>query len=193
MLLNKEGIPIKSVIENTDDELYLENRTIHQLILPYLKISINSFQKKYKLFEEDWFELLGGEILYKGQEKLLRAAIHYYISGEYIAMIHIVIPLIENGLRNILFECDRSIYEQNKHDAFENITMTRILSELKEYLDEDVIFHLNYVLNEKAGLNLRNNLTHGLMDESQFHQWNALTLFHVLMILKYLAGFEWEA
>lgn len=187
VIINQDGVSVKAIKKDTEDELFLVNHVNWQVFYPCFAITIQDFQKKHV---NKLKEFLYHKFLYEKQEKTLQAAIQAYFDKDYFAMCYISIPLIENGLRNLLFLCDRSIYEENKHDGFENITLTRVLNTLNDYLTDDVIFHLKFVLNEKAGLNLRNRLTHGLMSDLEFNEITALTLLHTLMVLRYLVGFK---
>ncbi|MFB1083109.1 DUF4209 domain-containing protein [Jeotgalibacillus sp. JSM ZJ347] len=68
------------------------------------------------------------------------------------------------------------------------LTLSRVLNILDEYLEEDIMFHLRFVLNEKAGLNLRNELSHGLLSDSNIKESTAVSLLHILLILKMMVG-----
>lgn len=188
-IVNEDGIPLKTLKDETDDELFSICYITWQAQYSYLAITLDDFQSKHEIYANEWFKLLYSELIYEENKVTLQAAIQAFIKKDYIVMIHVVIPLIENSLRKLLFICNHSIYEQNRYDGFENITLTRILATLENYLNEDIIFHLKFVLSEKAGLNLRNRLSHGLVKDSGFNELNALTLLHVLMVLKYLVGF----
>lgn len=190
VLTNEDGVTYKALITE-EDELFHESKFDWQIQSPFLFISIEHFSNKHHLTPESLKDLLFDEILYKNLEVTLLTAIQAYFNRNFISMCYISVPLIENGLRQLLFQCDRSIYEENKHDGFENITLTRVISSLEEYLTEDLIFYLKFVLNEKAGLNIRNNLTHGLMGDSYIGERTALTVLHILMILKSLVGFDY--
>lgn len=181
-ILNKDGVPTK-VLTTKDDELYHDNKMYWQVNSVLLKIIIKDFIKTHKLSDENFKNLIFDEALHKNKEKALLAAIKALYNEDYISMCYISVPIIENGLRQILFQCDHSIYETNKHDGFDNITLTKVIEGLSNYLDEDFIFHLKFILNEKAGLNLRNEIAHGLLNDSQIQETTAFTLLHILMIL----------
>jgi Domain of unknown function (DUF4209) len=189
VITDKEGVSIKA-LTSEDDRAYHENKFYWQINSVFFLIAIKNFIEKHHLSSEDCKDLLFDEILYKNQENTLNAAIKALYNNDYFAMCCISVPLIENGLRQILFQCDHSIYEENKHSGFENITLSRVLKTLDDYLNEDIIFHLKFILNEKAGLNIRNNLSHGLLSDSNFNESTAHSLFHVFMILKLIVGFS---
>lgn len=175
-----------------EDELYHDNKSYWQVNSILFNIIIKNFIEIHQISDESFKELIFDELLFEKQENTLYAAIKALYNKDYFSMCYISVPLIENGLRQLLFQCDRSIYEENKHNGFENITLTRVLSTLDEYLSEDIIFHFEFILNEKAGLNLRNEISHGLVDDSQIHETTAFTLLHIFMILKLIVGFPKE-
>ncbi|KYG91985.1 hypothetical protein A0U40_03335 [[Bacillus] sp. KCTC 13219] len=187
-LTDEEGVTIKT-LENEEDELFHESKLDWQIQTTAFYISIQHFIEKHNITASILKDLLYDDILYKGFENTFSLVIQSYFEKNFIAMSYVSIPLIERGLRQILFLCDRSIYEDNKHNGFENITLTRILKSLEEYLSEDLIFFLKFSLNEKAGLNIRNNLTHGLLGDTQIGDRTGFTLLHILIALKSLVGF----
>lgn len=189
-IINDEGVTIKTIEDEADDKLFLTCYEAWKFKFIFLAIALEDYQRKHQLFASEWYALLYSDLLYGGNNKTFQTLIQAFIKKEFTVMIHIAIPLIEKGLRQLLFLCDRSIYEQNKHDGFENVTLTRIIETLEDYLDVNIIFHLKFVLNEKAGLNLRNRLSHGLMKDAEFNELTALTIFHVLIVMKYLVGFQ---
>lgn len=189
VITNEDGVTVKA-LSNLEDELFHESKLDWQITYPFFYIAMENFNDRHKLTTIELKDLLFDDILYKNQEKTLLSAIQAYYNKDFFAMCYISIPIIENGLRQLLFQCDHSIYEENKHDGFENITLSRILNTLDDYLSDDVIFHLKFILIEKAGLNLRNNLSHGLMSDSAITERTALTLLHILMLLKYLVGYK---
>lgn len=191
-IVNGDGV-ITKTISTKEDALFHEAKSYWQVLLPYFSIAIENLKDRHQLNAETLTKLLFDNTLYKGQEKTFSIVIQAYFDKDFFSMCYIAVPLIENGLRNFLSKCEHTIYEQNKHEGFENITLTRVLTTLEEYLTEDVIFHLKFILNEKAALNIRNNLTHGLLSDSNINEWMALNLLHVLMLLKSLIGFEKES
>lgn len=191
-LINAEGVATKT-IDSEEDEVFHANQLDWQFKTGLLSICLEHFKDKHQLTSESLTDLIFDEELYGNFKTTLLTAIRAYFDGNYIAMSYIAVPLIENALRQLLFQFDRSIYEENKFNDFENITLTRILKSLEEYLTDDYIFHLKFALNEKAGLNLRNNLAHGLTGDLYIGKSTAMTLLHVLMLLKSLVGFPLDA
>ena len=187
-LVNEEGVTTKT-LSSKEDTLYHENKMTWQIQLVFFNEVIKNFIASHQLTPEDFTELLYDELLYKNRKQTLTTAIKALYDKDYITMCYICTPLIENALRQLLFQCDHTIYEENKHDGFENITLTKILSKLDEYLKDDIMFHFKFILNEKAGLNLRNEISHGLLKDSNLTQSNSYTLLHVLMVLKLIVGF----
>lgn len=188
VITNNDGVTIKA-LSTKDDELYHANKLYWQINSILFNIAIKNFIDTHQLSYEDFKDLIFDEILYKNHELSLLAAIKALYNRDYYSMCYISVPIIENAFRQLLFQCDHSIYEENKHDGFENITLSRILTKLEVYLTEDIIFHLKFVLNEKAGLNLRNDLSHGLLNDSQIHETTAFTILHMFMTLKLIVGF----
>lgn len=63
----------------------------------------------------------------------------------------------------------------------ENI-LDDLLDELEPHLTADDLFFIKYVLNEKAGLNLRNRIAHGLIDNNEYSIMHPI--YAICIILK---------
>lgn len=81
--------------------------------------------------------------------------------GNLVEAVQILVPQVENGLKVYLNQqgvvtrkLDREIQTERSLQYY--------LDELKEFLDEDLLFDLDGLLNQGFGDNLRHDLAHGL-------------------------------
>ncbi|WP_224588880.1 DUF4209 domain-containing protein [Bacillus subtilis] len=109
-----------------------------------------------------------------------------YFNEDYISFCHIVIPQIESAFRTLLSLCERPILKPSKNRKGHEFKVLGDL--LRDPIIEDV-YDLNYkkyfqvLLNNQAGLNLRNHICHGISNVATFNQYTANLLLHVLISL----------
>ena len=105
-------------------------------------------------------------IIPEGREKIIRSGLFMGLRGDYYAALHILLPQIEHLYRNIAHMCGAITYTLENDNSSQAKTLGSIfaLPELIEAYDEDVLFCLRGLLDEKAGSNLRNMVAHGLLN-----------------------------
>ena len=63
-------------------------------------------------------------------------------------------------------------------------------SVIRECLGEDVVMYLRVFLCDPRGLNVRNNVAHGLMEAEQFNRSISDRLLHIVLLLAGIRGVE---
>lgn len=124
---------------------------------------------------------------------LIVEGLYYGFKKEFIAAIHILIPQIENILRNLILPTDNSLVNIDKDGKDTYKGLNTILSEeyreiLWEIIGPDIYIDLKTLLDdEKGGLNLRNDLSHGLLSYDECNSvysiylwWLVFTWFYFL-------------
>lgn len=152
----------------------LWNKLIDQGISPDIVISkIHSWQY---LSEDD--------------KKIISIGIERYFDRDYISSIHILVPRFEN--------CFRKFFEHGGHPTTsirDGIQKEQVLNQflnqdfVVEKIGEDKVEFLRMLLVDELGLNLRNDVAHGLSKLRDFNEVNAnVVLYLFFMLIK----FEWE-
>ena len=100
---------------------------------------------------------------------------------------HLLIPQIENIYRYIAEMCGAITYTLEDDDSSEAKPLGSVfkMPELVEAYDEDVLFCLKGLLEEKAGSNLRNTIAHGIEDPKVIN--NGIGLYALSLIIKILS------
>jgi len=99
---------------------------------------------------------------------------------------------IEMILRFICKKMDIPTFNYTEHKGHiltDEKTLGMLISNLDDVLPANDMILIKYLLNEKAGLNLRNRIAHGLMDSDEYNPSVPLTL---LMIILRLSQFKFE-
>jgi hypothetical protein len=117
--------------------------------------------------------------------QFLKEGLKKYIEKDHFACIHIFIPLIEKCLRNLLKINGSPIYKPGRHGGLFLRNLGEILNDniIKLALGDDIIFYLKVLLIDQRGWNLRNDISHGILEHEDFRIEIADRLFHVLLLL----------
>lgn len=112
---------------------------------------------------------------------LLEKGFEHYFQGDYVSSLHILVPQFEDILRNILDAAGRSISIPEHGVA----TLRSLLSDagfitvagmnLKRYYE--------LVLSDPPGLNLRNDIAHGLLEPNVMDKSTVELILHLLLTL----------
>ena len=108
----------------------------------------------------------------EGYERLYATGFSNWFSGKNIEAISILIPLLENSLREIIsrFNPDIPVFKFKDGGICEDIIDMKGLLDIcreKHIVDEKIIFNLEILLIEKSN-NIRNNIAHGKYDYEEF-------------------------
>lgn len=107
-----------------------------------------------------------------GREIIFARGLHAGLMGDFLVSDHLLIPQLENSLRYLLTQHGFLVTGDKQRIQYERPLGT-ILSDdpfapkLKEILGEDILFDLQGLIGE-GGVNLRNRISHGLMDVEEF-------------------------
>jgi len=114
----------------------------------------------------------------------LRIAVERYLAGDLVSAIHLLVPRIEQIIRRILRKAG-----VNTTALLQGAMRERLLGELlraqeaMEVLSSPLARLLQATLSEEWGLNLRNRVAHGLINEAECSQSNADRLLHTVILL----------
>lgn len=129
-------------------------------------------------------ELLGGE----GTE-IIREGIAAHWKGVYISSVHVLIPQIERMVRNLAISIGVVTSKYNRRDR---TTQEKTLSDLlndeifRQTAPEELRLYLQCLLVDKRGLNIRNNVAHGLLTAEAFSEQLAAQLIYCLLLCSIL-------
>jgi hypothetical protein len=172
---------------STEDEV-LSQSIIRHLVMDIHTGGIFLTHLFNKLIKEQG---LDAEILTKHFEKwgiceqrnllLLKKGFGEYFDSDYIAALHILIPQFEDILRNLL----RKAHQPISRPGYGVLTLGSLLSN-ETFINtagEDLIRYYEVALKETTGLNLRDDLTHGLMNTDLMTQNITSVVIHLLLTL----------
>lgn len=119
------------------------------------------------------------------REQLFATGLFEGLVGNFQSAVHMLVPQIENSIRHVLRTQGVIVSSINAEGIQEEFDQGRLL-ELPEFADifgPDLTFDLKGLLVSRQGVNLRNRLAHGLLDDSFFRTAHAIYLWWLALHL----------
>lgn len=125
-------------------------------------------------------------IIDSSRHDIIRHALHFYFTGDYVTFCHLIVPQLEEAIRNIVELSGNAVIKRQKSGiGFQLKTLDEILSDpsIPATLTEDGVFYLKALLTDQKGFNIRNILCHGISNPTCFNAVAADRLLHCLVML----------
>ena len=125
--------------------------------------------------------------------EIIRQAFMMYESGNYITMCHLLVPQIEDAFRRLVDLTGKAVIRPVADRDKKTSYMQRILDDVlrddvvKETFGPDMAFYFRLLLTDQRGMNIRNNMCHGLVDPSFFNYTVADRLLHLFCCITLVA------
>lgn len=105
----------------------------------------------------------------RGREGLFLRGLHAGLHGDLVLALHLLLPQIENSFREIFTARGIITSKLESDDSQDERDLRWMLThaEMAKIFEDGMAFDLRGLLVERFGLNLRNNIAHGLLPESQ--------------------------
>ncbi|WP_164669968.1 DUF4209 domain-containing protein [Virgibacillus doumboii] len=189
-LLGDDGRKVAEIGGIEDD---LEGNVIHQITQ---NLSIESFflsrilaklKEHHRLNADGFLKILIESPVFSAERKeMLQKGLEMYFSKDYVSAIHILIPQIESAFRRLISLSGGSTLKPSKnYGGFRVKLFGELLNDpiIEQVFNEDFKLYFKMLFNDQRGLNLRNNISHGLSSINTFNETNANLLIHVLFSL----------
>lgn len=135
----------------------------------YLKNLLRYIREKFTIDNSMLsFLVKDNPIIPLGRERIFQSGISMFLRGEFYEAMHILAPQTENLFRNIAKEVGGlTVTLENDGSSMEKVLSAIFnLPEMLECYDNDILFIFKGMLNEQAGGNIRNEVAHGIIEES---------------------------
>lgn len=108
-------------------------------------------------------------------------------NDDYMTSLSILVPQFENSIRTLVELCDEPTYKLNSDGTEELISMNGLLAfpKVKECFDEDFLLSLHAIFCSKFGMNIRNAIAHGMVDDDKFNTYHALYVWWFIFKMCY--------
>ncbi|MDP8212947.1 MAG: DUF4209 domain-containing protein, partial [Candidatus Zapsychrus exili] len=170
----------------------LEGNVAHQMTRDlgfesaFLNQIFKAIENKFEFTVENLLNYLYKVSIYTPERKdIIKSAIVEYFNKNYLQFIHLSIPQIEEIFKGLIEKCKGSVLIPNKHGGFHFKTLDALLRDpiIEKVFGEDVSLYFRVVLTDPRGLNIRNDVCHGLMPLENFNAVIANRLLHILLCL----------
>lgn len=179
---------IGSLDEDAEGHLHRQLGQTVEFYRPFLEYALSKFKERYHPTVESILDFLWESPLYaESRSELLGDGLSAYEQGDFVKAIHVLVPQIEHTLRHFVgrigLPSRKSV--RNHPGITDAKNMNDILSDprVQEKLTENLWRYLTVVYIDRRGLNLRNNLAHGLTSATDFNRHVADLVFHTLLAL----------
>lgn len=120
----------------------------------------------------------------KDRFPIIERGIYAYFDDDYLVAMHLLIPQIENAVRNIIeLSGGSTIKPQKGNKGFQLKTFDELLRDSDFVLEEDLSYYFRVLYTDQRGWNLRNSICHGIAPITSYNQMTADRVFHSLMCI----------
>jgi hypothetical protein len=157
-----------------------------------LGLTIDRVRTKFDFTAETVVPIIFRSPLFdESRRPLFENAVNAYIREDHIAVTHILIPQIEQALRRLLGFLGKATNKHRRSDL--KVMVEKSLSDIlenepivHECLGDDMMMYLRVFLCDPRGFNIRNSLTHGLLEPKNFSRFISDRILHILFLLSHV-------
>ena len=116
---------------------------------------------------------------------IVDTGLRLYVSGDSLGAIHILIPQLEQAVRQVATAIDAPIYAPRRSGGLHLRTLDELLRDgsVAPALGVNVVRYLRILLTDPRGWNLRNNVCHGLASMGMLSMPVADRVVHAMLVL----------
>jgi hypothetical protein len=175
--------PLEEDLQGHTIQQLSQNLAIESVIL---RPVFESLIKKHPTFGDLFIEYIYHSVVFEEDRKtIIELGIKEYLNGNHVIAIHLLVPQIENLLRNTLEKAGGSVLIQANNGSFRLKIFDELLRDplIIQVFGEDIIFYFKTVFVDSRGWNLRNCVCHGLSNPNELSATVSDRLIHVLLCL----------
>ena len=186
-IIGQMGLPV-GIVSPDDEEGQVVMRMAEAMNFNALFFlsGIEDWKKKFELGSlPDIPNIFDCPLIPADRVSLYREGIAAFDAEDYIKCIHVLVPQVENSLRELLKTLGGSETKADGEGAFELKNMNDVLHEglVREALDEKLWSFLKVLYADKRGINLRNVVAHGIAPVEAFNRVNAGLVIQSIVLL----------
>ena len=182
------------VVDRSVSEDELESRALDEemsrgilITIPYISHLFAKLRKEYCLSPDSLVTHFHRWGFCKSRNlSLLRKGFEHYFQDDHVSALHLLVFQFEDILRNLLREANRPVTKPPDSGRMGGATMLGSLlldEEFRQEAGASLMRYYELILADPNGLNLRNNLAHGLMEVEEMSRSIVELIIHVLLSL----------
>lgn len=175
-----------SVEQDPDGRLIMQLAQNLGITAQFLTITMERARERHALDPEKIASFLFASPVYDATRRAtILEALGAYFSGDLVKFVHLAVPQIEQALRTLLGLLGQPMFKPTRQGAMDVKNLNDLLREeaIKACFDENTQLYLLTFLADRRGVNLRNDLCHGLLPVDRISPPLANQVLHVLMTL----------
>jgi hypothetical protein len=153
---------------------------------PFLRAVLNESISNKGLSKSNILDFLKKTpVLKLDRVSIIDRALDAYFQNDYLVFIHLIIPQIEEAIRNIVEMAGGNVLKPSRGGGYHLRTFDEILRDdiIKESLGENLADYFRILFTDQRGWNLRNRVCHGIASPNMFNPQTADRIFHALICL----------
>lgn len=177
--------------DGTEGRLFQQLTQTIGFYQPFLSYVIEAIMAEFKPSVDDILAVLYDSPLFlESRRGILRGGLSAYLSRDHLKGVHVLVPQLEEMLRTLLVLM--GIPPQKSVPRHPGITDVKNMNDalgdqrVQGVLTENVWMYLTVLFIDRRGINLRNDLAHGLVPVEGFNQHVADRVFHSLLVLSHM-------
>jgi hypothetical protein len=183
---NRVAATIGSVQEDAFGRLFHQAKFAFQFVTPWLAQGFRRLSERHEVVPEHFAGWANRHGLFDDMS-LLVAGIRAWERDDQVKAAHVLIPQIERALRKIADGLGVPVTKAHPSISGTSVAigMGEILynDKVAEALGSDATLHFQALYTDPRGMNLRNEIAHGLIDANQFYWHLGNMVIHSLLIL----------
>lgn len=182
----------KNPISVDDDKKSIANSKIIRRLWEHIEASdlniangLLALENDGKITAQDFINVLSDYGLDNDLLELIRRGIDRHFAKDYISSIHILTPQIEATLRYLQNSKGIRLLKIKGKDGIMDLELGNLLrdKETRILLGEDFTKYLEVKFTDPKGMNLRNEVSHGLLPYEEFNHVKSLSVIVAIMLL----------
>ena len=191
-LLDHEGRVVSTIApleEDHDANLVLQIAENMNFLGILLNIALERAKEKYKITEKNYIDYLFQSPVFLNESKMvIELGLREYIAGNYINAIHLLIPQIECGFRNLLQIAGGVVLKRSRYGGWDMKLLHEILDDpgITQIFDQSnpgTTRYFKTLLTDPRGWNLRNAICHGFINFSSLGKIQTDRIVHALLCM----------
>lgn len=198
-LVDHEGRPIAeigSVEDDLDGRVVRQTSQRMQLEIPWLRAVIDRMRERLKPTAANLrAHVLTSPVFDDAKAPILERGLAAYLDGEAIVAAPMLIPQVEDALRNLVRVSGGSTYKPHRLGGLMLKTLDDLLREeaVAKSLGKNVVHYFRALFTDQRGWNIRNDVCHGIASLATFSAPMTDRIFHALLVLALLRVSEGAA
>jgi hypothetical protein len=168
MITGRDGFT-KATIGSAKDDL--DGRIVNhaaQLLSqqgPWLNLAWQRIQAKHGVALDAVVEWLSRSPCFPTERiAFIREGLTAWLAGDHVKTVHVLVPQVESALRDLLGALGGVVTKPDRYGGSQKISLGEVLADEKfAQVPEAIRFHMQVLYQDSRGMNVRNELAHGIL------------------------------